>query len=246
MGALDERVAVVTGGSRGIGRAIVRRLAADGASVLFSYHQRADLAAELVADLRAAGGRADAVRADLSDLDDVRGLFDEAERSFGGVDVLVANAGAGADVPVVDTTEEFYDRLMAVNAKSAFFAIQQAARRMRDSGSVVTVSSVATALPAPGGAVYAATKAAVEQFTRVAACELAERGIRVNAVSPGPTDTDLLRRGNPPEELRAAVAMTPLARLGRPADIAGVVAFLAGPDAAWITGQNIRATGGMA
>lgn len=132
MGALDERVAVVIGGSRGIGRAIVQRLVADGAAVLFSYHHREDLAKELVTDLRAQGRRAHAVRANLPDLEDVRTLFDESERLFGGVDILVANAGTGADMSIVDTTEEFYDWLMAVNAKGTFFAIQQAAKRMRD------------------------------------------------------------------------------------------------------------------
>ncbi|SHF01648.1 glucose 1-dehydrogenase [Streptoalloteichus hindustanus] len=246
MRVLDGKVAVVTGGSRGIGRAVVQRFARDGAAVVLSYLRNEDLARRAVADAGAAGGRVRAVRADLANPGDVARLFDTAEQAFGGVDVLVNNAGEVVAAPITETTEQIYDRLMAVNARGTFFAIQQAAQRLRDEGAIINISTANTVMPEPGVAVYAASKAAVEQFTRVAAWELAGRRITVNTVSPGATDTDLLRSGNPEEVLAAAVRMTPLARLGRPGDIADVVAFLAGPDARWMTGQNLRATGGLA
>ncbi|MCP2258524.1 3-oxoacyl-[acyl-carrier protein] reductase [Streptoalloteichus tenebrarius] len=246
MPVLDGRVAVVTGGARGIGRAIVERFTRDGAAVVFSYRRDEELARKVVADAGSIGGRVCAVRVDLTDLDDIVGLFDTAERAFGGVDVVVNNAGEGRVCPIAETTEEVYDRMMAVNAKGAFFVLQQAARRLRDEGAVITISSASTVMAEPGAAVYSASKAAVEQFTRAAALELAPRRITVNAVSPGATDTDMLRAGNSQEVLDAAVRMTPLGRLGLPSDIADVVAFLAGPDARWVTGQNLRVTGGLA
>jgi 3-oxoacyl-[acyl-carrier protein] reductase len=242
---LAGRLALVTGGSRGIGQAVVERLAADGAAVVFSYARSRDLAEQVCARLAAEGTRVHAVRADLASLDDLRSLFDEAERFLGGLDIVVNNAAETVVSPISETSEEDYDRLMAVNAKGVFFAIQTAARLLRDGGRIVNISSVNTVMHAPGIAVYAASKAAVEQFTMVAARELAIRGITVNTVSPGPVDTDMLRNSNPPAALDLAMAMTPLRRLGQPADIADVVAFIAGPEARWLTGQNIRASGGF-
>lgn len=220
VGVLAGKLALVTGGSRGIGRAIVERLASDGAAVVFSFVRNQMAADEVVAAVETAGGKALAVRADLGHLADVRRLFDQAERHLGGLDILVDNASVAVTASIAEATEQDYDRVMAVNAKGTFFAIQQAAGRLRDGGRIVNVSTVNTVLPAPGVAIYAASKAAVEQFTRVAARELAGRGITVNTVSPGFTDTEMFRGANPPDAPQRAAAMTPLGRLGQPADVA--------------------------
>ncbi|MCW2915669.1 MAG: 3-ketoacyl-ACP reductase [Actinomycetia bacterium] len=242
MATLDGKRAVVTGGSRGIGRAIVQRLARDGASVVFSYHQNEAAADEVV---REAKGEVFAVRADQGRTADLKRLFEEADQRLGGLDILVNNAAINPTAGILDVTEDDYDRVMAVNTKGPFFAVQHAAKRLGDGGRIINISTLNTALPAPGVALYSASKAALEQFTAVAARELGSRGITVNCVSPGATDTDSLRATNPPEAIEQTVAFTALQRLGQPADIANVVAFLAGPDAQWITGQNLRATGGL-
>jgi 3-oxoacyl-[acyl-carrier protein] reductase len=242
MAALKGKSALVTGGSRGIGRAIVERLAADGASVVFSYQSNEAAADDVVAH---ADGDVHAVRADQGQLADIARLFAEADQLLGDLDILVNNAAINPPTGILDATEAAYDRVMAVNAKGTFFAIQHAGRTLRDGGRIINISTLNTAVPAPGLAMYAASKAAVEQFTAVAAREFGGRGITVNSVSPGATDTDLLRATNPPAAFGPVVALTALQRLGQPADIANVVAFLAGPDSQWITGQNLRATGGL-
>jgi 3-oxoacyl-[acyl-carrier protein] reductase len=246
MGVLSGKQALVTGGSRGIGRAVVERLAGDGAAVFFSFVDHQAAAEEVVEAAQAGGGAAWAVRADLGRLADIRRLFEEAERHLGALDILVNNAGVALMAGIAEASEELYDREMAVNAKGVFFALQQAARRLRDGGRIVNISTVATVLPAPGVAVYAASKAAVEQFTLVAARELAGRAITVNTVSPGFIDTELFHGLGGPGAAEWSVEMTPLGRLGQPADVADVVAFLVGPDARWLTGQHLRATGGVA
>jgi 3-oxoacyl-[acyl-carrier protein] reductase len=242
MGVLSGKSALVTGGSRGIGRAIVERLANDGADVVFGFHSDRRAADKTVA---ATGGRAHAVQADQGDPAEVRRLFQEAEERLGGLDILVNNAAINTTGLIAAFTDEDYDRVMAVNAKGVFVAIRLAAERLRDNGRIINISTLNTALPGPGVSVYAASKAAVEQFAAVASRELGGRGITVNTVSPGAVDTDSLRATNPPEALAQGVALTALGRLGEPADIADVVAFLAGPDARWVTGQNLRATGGL-
>ena len=245
LGQLQGMAAVVTGGSRGIGRAIVERLTLDGARVVFSYRREKGRAADVVETIRAAGGEAHAVQVDLASVGDVRRLFDDADRLLGGLDILVNNAASARLVGLAETTEDDYDAVMDANAKGTFFALREAARRMRDNGRIITVSSVNTAFPAPRNALYQGSKAAVELFTCTAAKELGGRGITANIVSPGATDTDLLRASNPPEALASLPAMTALGRLGQPSDIAGVVAFLAGPDGGWLTGQNLTASGGL-
>lgn len=232
-----RRTALVTGGSRGIGRAIVRRLAADGVRVVFTY-QRDEAAASAVA--REVG--AVAVRADQADPDCVAAMFAPVAD---GLDILVNNAAVNHRGPVAGLTAADFDRVMTINAKVPMLAIGRAATLMRDGGRIVNVSTLNTVLPGAGLALYCASKAALEQLTAVAARELGPRGITVNTVSPGATDTDLLRSSNPPEALAQSVALTALGRLGRPDDVASVVALLVGPDAGWITGQNIRATGGL-
>ncbi|GAA4220160.1 3-oxoacyl-[acyl-carrier protein] reductase [Streptosporangium album] len=247
MAALEGKAAVVTGGSRGIGRAIVERLARDGADVVFSFAQNADAAAEVERAVKEAGGNARAIRAELADPGAAERLMDAAGGHLGGLDLLVNNAAPGfAPTSIADTDEELYDRVMAVNAKSAFLTVRYAARHMRDNGRIVNISTLNTVRPARGIAPYVASKGAIEQLTAVAALELGARGITVNTVSPGATDTDLLRGTNSEEALRTVAGITPLGRLGQPADVADVVAFLAGPDGRWLTGQNIRATGGIA
>lgn len=241
-GVLEGRTAVVTGGSRGIGRAIVERLARDGATVVFGYLSREDDAREVERTVAAADGNAKGVRADLATPDGVELLFKEVEE----LDILVNNAAARfTPVAIADVTEDEYDRIMTVNAKSVFRAIQYAARHMRDNGRIITISTLNTVSAAPGASLYGGSKGAVEQFGAVAAVELGARGITVNTVSPGATDTELLRSTNSPEALEMAAAMSPLGRLGQPADVADVVAFLAGPDGRWMTGQNLRAGGGI-
>lgn len=244
--ALDGRSAVVTGGSRGIGRAVVERLARDGATVVFGYLHHADLAAEVEQSVAAAGGVAHGVQADLGEPEGVARLFKQAEQHLAGLDILVNNAAAGfVPTMLTELSEEDYDRVMAVNAKAVFLALRYAAQHMRDGGRIINLSTLNTVMPSPGLTAYAGSKGAVEQFTAVAARELGARGITVNVVSPGATDTELLRSTNSPEGLEMITKMTPLGRLGQPADIADVVAFLAGPDGRWLTGQNLHATGGI-
>jgi 3-oxoacyl-[acyl-carrier protein] reductase len=240
--SLQGKTALVTGGSRGIGRAITHRLVDAGATVVFSYARDADATAEVE---RACTGRAYAVRADQGDPGEMERLFGYVEERLGGLDILVLNAATNPLGAISEVTEEDFDRVMAVNAKGPFFAIKHASTRLRDGGRIIGVSTLNTVLPAPNIALYAASKAALERFVMVAARELGPRGITANIVSPGATDTDMLRSANSAAAIEQAVAFTALGRIGEPADIAAVVGFLAGPDAGWVTGQNLRATGGL-
>ncbi|MFI0372776.1 SDR family oxidoreductase [Actinomadura sp. 1N219] len=235
---LNGKSALVTGGSRGIGKAIVRRLARDGARVIFSYRENKDAADALAREVAGAV----AIRADQEDLASLDALFQHVED---GLDILVNNAAVNPPTAIRDVTPELFDQVMTVNAKYPLLAMRRAEPLLRDGGRVVNVSTLNTVLPMPGLALYSASKAALEQFTAVAAREFGARDITVNTVSPGATETDLLRGTNPPEALEQTTAFTALGRLGTPEDIADVVAFLAGPDGRWITGQNIRATGGL-
>jgi 3-oxoacyl-[acyl-carrier protein] reductase len=245
MGTLDGKGALVTGGSRGIGRAIVQRLAADGASVVFSYLANAEAAGRVVGEVTAAGGRALAVQADQGSLADLRRLSAQAEEWLDGLDIVVINAAGELAGRIDDITEETYDRFMAAHAKGPFFLIQYAGRTLRDGGRIIAISTLNTRLHPPGGALYTGAKGALEHFTKVAALEFGGRGITANIVSPGATDTELLRAANPGETFEDDIAKTALRRLGQPADIARTVALLAGPDAAWITAHNLAADGGL-
>jgi 3-oxoacyl-[acyl-carrier protein] reductase len=232
------KTAVVTGGSRGIGRAIVRRLARDGARVVFSYKENQKLAEELVSETP----NTVAVRADQENPASIDALL----ASVGdGLDILVNNAAIATRALLAEITPDEFDRVLTVNTKYPLLLIQRAAPMLRDGGRIINISTLNTAVPAPGIALYQASKAALEQLTKVFARELGGRGITVNTVSSGATDTDMLRGANPPEALAATQAKTALGRLGEPADLANVVALLAGADAQWITGQNILATGGL-
>lgn len=244
-----ERNALVTGGSRGIGAAIVRRLARDGVRVAFSFATDKTAASAVVGDVESSGGTAIALQADLVEPDAGAELFRRAESELGPLDILVNNA-ALVDVrpaPLAETSDEDWDRTMAVNARAVFATLREAAQRLRNGGRIVNISTVNTVMPNPGVGVYAASKAAVEQLSAVAARELGDRGITVNAVSPGLTDTTLLRDNNAGiENLDGlAASITPLGRLGQPDDVADVVAMLISNDGRWITGQNLRASGGL-
>lgn len=248
MRVLDGKSAVVTGGSRGIGRAIVERLAGDGAAVVFNYARSSVAAAHVEHVVRDAGGRVHAVQIDLATPGAADQLMAVATEHLDGLDILVNNAALdfGTGSLIADTDEQLWDDTMIVNAKSAFLTIRHAAHNMRDGGRIINISSANTIRPAPGNAPYAASKGAIEQLTRVAAIELGARGITVNAVCPGATDTDLLRHTNPEAALAQVAGMTPLRRLGQPDDIADVVALLASHQGRWLTGQVIHATGGLA
>lgn len=238
-------VALVTGGSRGIGAAISRRLAADGHAVAINYAGRREEADALAAELVSAGGQAIALQADVADPQAVSRLFDAVEARFEGIDVVVNSAGVLQLAPLSATDDALFDRVTAINLKGAFNVLRESARRVRDGGRIVALSTSVVGLKLENYGVYAASKAAVETLTAILSKELRGRGITVNAVAPGPTATDLFLEGKSPELIERLAQMNPLERLGTPDDIAGAVAFLAGTDGGWINGQVLRANGGM-
>ncbi len=243
---LKGKVALVTGASRGIGRAVAEELAGAGAAVAVNY--AADQAAgDAVADgINAAGGRARAFQADMAASDAVEALFNGVQDEFGRLDILVNNAGLARYAPIQDYPIEDFDRLMAVNVRGPFLACRLAARQMADGGAIINITSTVTRVMLPNYGVYAASKGALEQLTRVLAKELGARAITVNAVAPGPTDTDLFRHGKTAAQIERLAGMAALGRLGTPLDTARVVAFLAGPQGRWISGQVIPVNGGFA
>ncbi len=245
-GKLQGKVAIVTGSSRGIGSAIAQRLSDDGATIVVNYAGRADKAAEVVAQIEAKGGSAITLQADVSKTADIQRLFDQTLERFGKVDILVNNAGTIFYKLITDVTEEDFDKIFAINVKGTYFACQQAAKRMSDGGRIINLSSSTTNLMLPTYSAYVATKGAVEQITRVLAKELGGRGITVNVVSPGATNTELFMTGKTEEQINRFAQMAALGRLGEVQDIADVIAFLVSDDARWITGQNIRVNGGTA
>ena len=243
------RVAIVTGASRGIGAAIARRLARDGMQVVVNYASGREAADALVASILADGGAAIAVKANVADAGDVQALFAAAEAAFGGVDVLVNNAGImpPALPALADTDDATFDSLFAINVKGSFNTMRQAATRLRHGGSVVNFSSSVIGLALPGYSIYGASKAAIETMTTIFAKELRGKNITVNAIAPGPgpTATALFLNGKTAEMIERMRKMVPLERLGTPDDIAAAVAFLAGPDGRWVNGQTLRANGGL-
>jgi 3-oxoacyl-[acyl-carrier protein] reductase len=242
--SLKGKVSIVTGASRGIGRAIALRLGETGATVVVNYAGNEAAASDTVAAVEAAGGLAVAIQADVADGSQVNRLFEEALGRFGKLDILVNNAGILFNKLLGDVTEEEFDRIFAVNVKGTFFACQQAVRRMADGGRIINLSTSLTALMMPTYGAYVATKGAVEQMSRVLARELGPRGITVNVVSPGTTDTELFGQGKTEQDKQRFAQMAALGRLGLPEDIADVVALLVSEEAHWITGQNIRVNGG--
>ncbi|HEX8603019.1 MAG TPA: SDR family oxidoreductase [Pseudoduganella sp.] len=241
----ENKVAIVTGASRGIGAAIAQRLARDGFTVVVNYAGRAADAENLVASIEAEGGRAISAQADVSDAVAVRRMFDAVEAAFGGVDVLVNNAGIMKLATLAESDDALFDSQIAINLKGSFNTLREAARRLRDGGRIVNLSSSVIGLYQPGYSVYAATKAGVEALTHVLVKELRGRNITVNAVAPGPTATSLFLDGKPQDVIDRLAKLAPLERLGQPEDISNTVAFLTGPDGAWINGQTLRANGGI-
>ena len=242
---MNQKVAIVTGASRGIGSAVAERLARDGFAVVVNYSGNADSAAALVSKIEKNGGRALAIKADVSDPRAVSEMFATTVTQLGGVDVLVNNAGVMLLSNLGETDDATFDRQVAINLKGTFNTLREAARQLRSGGRIINFSSSVVGLLQPTYSVYAATKAAVEAMTKVFAKELRGRNITVNTIAPGPTATDLFLNGKPQAVIDHLAKLAPLERLGQPDDIARAVAFLAGTDGAWINGQTLRANGGI-
>jgi 3-oxoacyl-[acyl-carrier protein] reductase len=243
--ASHGKVALVTGSSRGIGAATARRLARDGYAVTVNCVVNGDLAAGVAREIESAGGRAIWVQADVSDPAAVRRLFEANEQAFGRVDVVVSNAGIMHLAPFSGMTDADFNRMVDVNLKGSFYVLREAARRVRDGGRIIALSSSITQLRTPTYGPYAATKAAQELYTNVLAKELAGRMISVNAMAPGVVNTTLFTDGKTPEQIAGFAARTPHKRLGEPSDIADVIAALCSGDGAWINGQTVFANGGI-
>jgi len=245
MSQKPENAVIVTGSSRGIGRAVALHLAAEGFAVTVNYAGNRQAAEEVVATITAAGGRAIAVGADVSKTDDVSRLFDETEQAFGAIHGLVNNAGVMFTKNIAETDDATFDRTFATNVRGPFLTMREAVKRLRDGGRIVNFSTSSTPLKIPGYATYCASKAAIEVYTAILAKELRGRGITVNAVAPGPVGTELFFEGKTPAQIDHLAKLNPFERLGEPDDIARVVAFLLSSEAGWINGQTIRANGGM-
>jgi len=245
MSNVEQKVAVVTGSSRGIGAAIATRLAADGFAVVINYAGNAAEADALAGRIEKAGGKALSAQADISDPQAVKRMFDAAEAALGGVDVLVNNAGIMRLGTIAESDDALIDSQLAINLKGSIHTMREAARRLRSGGRIVNLSSSVVGLYQPTYGVYAATKAGIEAMTHVLAKELRGRNITVNAVAPGPTATALFLDGKPQAVVDQLAKLAPLERLGQPEDIANVVSFLAGPDGAWVNGQVLRTNGGI-
>jgi 3-oxoacyl-[acyl-carrier protein] reductase len=241
----SNKVALVTGASRGIGAAVAKRLAQDGFTVVINYAGDTKSAMALARKIEGNGGRTLTAKADVSDPNAVRGMFDAAEAAFGGVDVLVNNAGIMKLAKIADSDDALFDQQVAINLKGSFNAMREAAKRLRDGGRIVNFSTSVVGIKLETYGVYAATKSAVETMTAILAKELRGRNITVNAVAPGPVATELFLHGKSPELIERTARMNPLERLGTPEDIASVVAFLVGPDGGWINGQVLRPNGGV-
>ncbi|NYJ12076.1 3-oxoacyl-[acyl-carrier protein] reductase [Rhizobium leguminosarum] len=241
----NGKVALITGASRGIGAAVAQRLARDGFTVVINYSGNTAPAEELAREIEQAGGKALTEKADVSDAQAVRRMFDAAEIAFGGIDVLVNNAGIMMLSSLAEADDANFDRQIAVNLKGTFNTLREAASRLRDGGRIINFSTSVVGLKLETYGVYAATKAAVETLTAIMAKEMRGRNITVNAIAPGPVATDLFLNGKSEELVARMAKMNPLERLGTPEDIAAAVAFLAGPDGGWINGGTLRANGGM-
>lgn len=241
MASFSGKVAIVTGSSSGIGRAIAERLAEEGAIVVVNYGTNAEKAQQVVTGIQAKGGKAVAVQSDMSRVTEARRLVIDTVKQFGRLDILVNNAGRFIPKLLMETTEADFDQIIALNAKGPYFAMQEAAKALKEGGRIVNISTEGTHMSFPGATAHLGSKAALEQYTKGLAHELAPRGITVNTVSPGITDTGVLTE----QYRQLGIQMSPLKRTGLPKDIADVVAFVVSEEARWLTGQNIHAGGGI-
>ncbi|MEI8632962.1 SDR family oxidoreductase [Vibrio sp. PP-XX7] len=241
-----QKIALITGASRGIGASITKHLANDGFAVVINYSSNAATANALVNELIKEGKTALAIKADVSQPEQVKAMFDEVESKLGTIDVLVNNAGILKTQPLAGTSDELFDQYFSINVQGVFNTLREAGSRLNNGGRIINLSSTTLALNLPGYAVYNGTKAAVEAFTKAFAKELRGRSIMVNAVAPGPVATDLFLNGKSEEMIQNFAKMPPLERLGQPEDIAHIVSFLASPASGWINGQILRANGGLA
>ena len=244
MSTTNIKTAIVTGAGKGIGEAIAKRLAADGFAVIVNYSSSADAANDVVSAIEAAGGRAKAVCANVADSAQVKALFDAAEAAFGAIDVLVNNAGILKVSPLAQVSDEDFQRQVAVNLTGTFNGMREGAKRIRDGGRIISLSTSIIGNYLPTHGVYVATKAAVEGMTHVLAKELGPRQVTVNAVAPGPVGTELFLTGRSEESIQRLTKEIPMGRLGEPNDVARVVSFLASADGGWVSGQVVKANGG--
>ncbi|MFD2615907.1 SDR family oxidoreductase [Terrilactibacillus laevilacticus] len=239
------KVAIVTGSSRGIGRTIAETLATEGASVVVNYSNSAVKANEVVEDIQTKGGKATAIQADISKLNDIKKLFEESKAAFGKIDILVNNAGIMINKPLQDVTEEIFDKQFAINVKGTYFACKEALHYLENNGRIINFSTSVAGQMFPSYSVYAGTKGAVEQFTRQLAKEFGPKGITINAIAPGPVNTELFTVGKTEAQIEGMKKMNAFGRIGETDDIANIVKLLASEDSQWISGQTIRANGGF-
>lgn len=239
------KVALVTGASRGIGREIAEKLAQNGAKVVVNFASNPNKAEEVVNGIKQSGGDAIAIQADISKVAEVEMLFQKTLEAYGQIDILVNNAGIMITKPIAQVTEEDFDSQFAINVKGTFFACQQAAKHMSHNGRIINFSTSVNGAMFPAYSVYAGTKGAVEQFTRQLAKELGPKGITINAIAPGPINTELFSVGKSEEQIKNIVNLNSFGRLGEPEDISGVVLFLSSKESQWMTGQTIRVNGGF-
>ncbi|MGZ0656257.1 SDR family oxidoreductase [Coraliomargarita sp. W4R72] len=246
MKPLEKKVAIITGSSRGIGAEIAKLLAAQGASVVINYGNSQSDAAGVVAEINANNGQAISIQANVAKPEEVKSLFDSTISHFGKVNILINNAGSLLNKTIANTTDDDFDHMFAVNVKGVFNTLREAATRLADGGRIINLSSTTTRMMLPTYGTYCATKGAVEQFTRIFAKEVGARGITVNAVSPGPTNTELFSAGKSEAFIQQLADMSSLGRIAEPIDIARIVLFLASDESGWVSGQNIGANGGLA
>jgi 3-oxoacyl-[acyl-carrier protein] reductase len=241
-----KKIAIVTGASRGIGRAVAKRLAEDGFGVVVNYLSNASEAEQVVIEIQSIGGNAIAVKADVANQADVERLFEETMKKFGSVDVVVHNSGIMPLSPIGKSDVELFDKVISTNLRGTFLVLAQAAQHLAAGGRIIAFSSSVLAKSFPSYGPYIASKAGVEGLVHVLANELRGRNITVNAIAPGPVATELFLKGKSEEQIKQIANMAPLERLGQPTDIASVVSFLAGPDGGWVNSQVLRANGGFA